>query len=124
MIALDLPMQVTAVQADTRVRENIGRIAFMRGPITFCAEEADNGANLHLLRVEADAAGQAKVEKSDAFGHPTVKLTLPAMRQKPQEGALYQKAAKPEWEPAQLVLIPYYAWANRGLGEMAVYFRS
>ena len=124
VIALDLPMQVTAVQADTRVRETIGRIAFMRGPITFCAEEADNGADLHLVRVDADACGQAKVERSDVFGHPTVKLTLPAQRQKPQEGALYRKAAQPEWEPAELVLIPYYAWANRGLGEMTVYVRA
>ncbi|MCI6677050.1 MAG: hypothetical protein MSG78_09215 [Clostridiales bacterium] len=38
-------------QADERVREDIGKAAVMCGSVVYCAEEADNGKNLHLYKL-------------------------------------------------------------------------
>ena len=40
-----------------------------------------------------------------------------------EDEPLYQAAAKVElaYEPADLVFVPYYAWANRGQGAMEVW---
>ena len=37
---------------------------------------------------------------------------------------LYAEADAPATVPKTLTFIPYYAWANRGLGEMSVWVRS
>lgn len=124
-IALHFPMPVRMVKADPRVRELIGQAAFVRGPVTYCAEEADNGAQLHLLRADADAAQRAKVCVQDVFGHETLCLNVPGRREVlPQEGALYAPAQPSREEDADIRLIPYYAWANRGEGEMRVWLRT
>ncbi len=50
-IHLSFPMQVRLVEANNRVREDIGKVAVMRGPVVYCLEECDNGTDLHLLSV-------------------------------------------------------------------------
>lgn len=52
-IECTFPMQATYYQADTRVRDDIGKAVLMRGPIVYCVEEADNGKELSLLQVNA-----------------------------------------------------------------------
>ena len=37
------------IAANPLVREDAGKVAFIRGPLAYCAEGADNGDNLHLL---------------------------------------------------------------------------
>lgn len=58
-------MPVRLNRANNRVREDMRQVAVTRGPVTFCAEQADNGENLHLLRVNAEnSARTAKACKS------------------------------------------------------------
>jgi len=123
-IAIDLPMPVRIWNADERVRENIGRVAFTRGPITYCAEEADNGKDLHLLRIADLNSEHVQLEASTVFGHECTLLKVQAKRAVPAPGGLYRKAASLAEENAEITLIPYYAWANRGLGEMTVWLRT
>ncbi len=129
-VCLNFSMKVRMTAASTRVREDIGKVAFTRGPVTFCMEEADNGKELRLCRVDAErvlAGGGAdsgvRVEMSGALGHPMAVLKVPAKRQLPEEQTLYHAYAPPEEERTTLTLIPYYAWANRGEGEMSVWIR-
>ena len=124
VITLDMPMPVRIWNADERVRENIGQVAFTRGPVTFCAEEADNGKDLHLLRVKDLDPAHVRVKMDDTFGHPTVRLLVDAKRMVPQQGGLYRAASAPTEENAVIALVPYYAWANRGEGEMRVWLRA
>ena len=42
-VVLDFPMPVRVRTADPRVREDVGKAALTRGPITYCLEQADNG---------------------------------------------------------------------------------
>lgn len=124
VITLHMPMPVRIWNADERVRENIGQVAFTRGPVTFCAEQADNGENLHLLRVTDLNPAHVTVEKDETFGHGTVRLIVNGKRVVPQAGGLYRAAAAPVLEDVKIVLVPYYAWANRGEGEMTVWLRG
>ena len=127
-VTLELSMPVRMLAANPRVREEIGKVAFMRGPVTFCCEEADNGPDLHLLRVDTVGVGRScasvRTEMSDEFGHPTAALLVPGLREKaPEDAPLYAEAALPEEDRVTIRMIPYYAWANRGEGEMRVWLR-
>lgn len=118
-------MEVKACQANPRVRKDIGKAAFVRGPITYCAEEADNGSNLHLLQADPGRAGEAVVRHVEIGGRAMVMLTLPGARVEAPEGrGLYAPYAPANTHPAALKLIPYFAWANRGEGEMLVWLNT
>lgn len=129
MIRLHMPMMVRMLSANPAVREDVDKVAFRRGPVTFCAEQADNGDQLHLLRVDTRNIGDhgEGIEWEfdfDTFGHETVRLHVPAKRLIAEEdGPLYTNWQPPKEEPTKIHLIPYYAWANRGEGEMLVWLR-
>ncbi|MGY5765241.1 glycoside hydrolase family 127 protein [Brachybacterium sp. DNPG3] len=132
LISFDFPMPVRIMQADPRVREDAGRVAIQRGPITFCAESADNGEDLHLLSLDPSALDPyaIAIEEWDALGEPMVRLRVPARRDPGAEAAdaagasLYTVYRGPRSEPAEALLIPYFAWANRGENEMSVWLRA
>ncbi|NDL63913.1 hypothetical protein GRH90_14285 [Enterobacteriales bacterium SAP-6] len=44
-IRLILPMPVRRVRSNPLVRHNRGKLALQRGPLVYCLEQADNGAN-------------------------------------------------------------------------------
>lgn len=52
-----------------------------------------------------------------------IMLRVDAKTKKPVtvENGLYQTWQKPVYEGKELRFIPYYAWANRGEGEMEVW---
>ena len=106
--------------ANPLVREDAGKVAFVRGPITFCAEEKDNGANLHLLHADVEALladpSAAKVEEFDFHAEGAAEV--------PAFAPLYAVYAPVKREPATATLIPYFAWANRGENEMTVWLRG
>ncbi len=179
-ISLEFPMDVHVKTANVRVREDLGKAAFVRGPVTYCAEEADNGKDLYRYRADMEricrpaggacgvAAGEGgamdgmggsdgngaasgtsgiRVEMTEQLGHPMAVLKVPAKRLtaaedaavpdggfpdadgtsgkalRPASGSLYHDYVPPVEEDAVLTLIPYYAWANRGEGEMTVWIR-
>ncbi len=122
-ITLDFPMTVRLFRANSRVREDTRLAAVMRGPVTYCAEEADNGADLHLLRINADQfAEHVSVLPDHCFGHPSIRLLVPGYRAETDSpDSLYAEYCKPVETPCKIALIPYYAWGNRGEGEMRVW---
>ena len=121
-ITLTLPMEIRVMSADSRVRENQGKVAVVKGPVVYCAEEADNGKDLHLLHLIPEqemSMGTIQIAKQD---FPSIEAK--AMRQKPVVSEnIYAADQKPEYEETTLHLIPYYAWANRGENEMSVWLR-
>lgn len=123
-LTLDFPMEVQVWNADPRVREDIGKAAVTRGPITYCLEEKDNGADLHLLTLDWNSA--ASVTDGTVAGEPVKEIIMHGYREElpaPKAGALYRPIQKAEKKPAELKFIPYYTWANRGENEMSVWVR-
>ncbi len=97
-IELSLPMPIRRVLSHEKVEENKGKVAVERGPIVYCAEAIDNGG--HALNLElADKTPLATEHQKELLGGVTVIKS---------EG---------------LMLIPYYAWAHREVGEMEVWLK-
>ena len=111
-------------QANERVRENIGKVALMAGPIVYCAEEADNGAGLHLLKVNPEAEVKADTVEICGEEFPAYVVSAKRKTETVKQTGLYQKYQPVEYVDTEVKLIPYYAWANRGENEMMVWLRS
>ena len=121
-ITIEFPMTVQVLEADTRVREDIGKAAIVRGPIVYCMEEVDNGKDLHLLKMNPEVDFRAVEE--EICGESVVTISGYGKRQKKKECTnLYEPYSPAEYETVDLKWIPYYTWANRGEGEMQVWTR-
>ena len=120
--ALDFPMETRLVMASERVREDLDKAALVRGPITFCMEEADNGPALHLCRLDPGRAGEIRAVPAEICGRRMMVLEVPGLRTA-AEGPLYREYRPEAGHDAVLKFIPYFAWANRGEGEMRVWVR-
>ena len=129
-IQMTLPMPVRRIACHPHVAENRGRVALQRGPLLFCLEGCDHpGVDLRDLVLPLDA----KVSASPRTDPDGVLMTLQAeaVVAPPApgwDGKLYRgtQSIKPP-EPgkrAPLAAVPYYSWANRAAGRMAVWIRS
>jgi hypothetical protein len=103
-IELVLPMPIRRVIALEAVEEDAGKVALERGPIVYCAEGADNGGRVLDLAL-LDQAGLQAEFRPGFLGGVVV---------------LSGKAVGSSGE-RDFLAIPYFAWANRGAGEMAVW---
>ncbi len=125
-IELDFDLSVRVQMANGSVRENIGKVAVTRGPITFCLEEADNGDRLYQCRLDMEAlqTSPAKVDFTEELGHRMAVITMAGKRMAAEEGeVLYKEYAPVQEKIKELRFVPYYAWNNRGQGEMTVWVR-
>lgn len=123
-LTLDFPMEIQIWNANPNVREDIGRAAVTRGPITYCLEEADNGSDLHLLTLDWNAPAQ--VRDFTVCGEPVKEILMQGFKEDKEKEApqrLYRPVQTAEKTPVTLRFIPYYTWANRGENEMSVWVR-
>ena len=54
-IELELDMPVRIISANRRIHSDAGRIAVMRGPVVYCAEGIDNGADIKSIALPAES---------------------------------------------------------------------
>lgn len=120
-ILFDFTMEPCFYQADSRVREDIGKLALRKGPVVYCAEEADNGKDLHLFRVLPEEPVEETKTVIGGQTFPALKIKAEKLCVSDTGDALYTKYQKPEYQPAVLKMIPYFGWANRGENEMMVW---
>jgi DUF1680 family protein len=116
-ILLTLPMPLRQVLAHPKVKDNVNKVAFEKGPLVYCAEWKDNDKNVFNLLVP-DKLSFASVNLTGKLS-PIKGLTADVF-------ALHRTGASRgiQRENHKLVLIPYYAWAHRGQGEMAVWLAA
>jgi DUF1680 family protein len=114
VVSLDLPMPVHRVAANEKVAADKDRVAFQRGPIVYAFEWPDNpGANLRNLFVPDTAAVTTEFRPALLGGVQVIKTNGTSLA--------INAAGQVEKKDVVLTAIPYYAWANRGKGEMAVW---
>jgi DUF1680 family protein len=106
VVTIDLPMPVRRVTADRRVADDRGKVALVRGPLVYCAEAPDHGGAALDLAVP-DGARFTVESRPELLGGVRV-----------LRGAVLDSAGRAR----ELAAIPYYAWSNRGPGEMTVWF--
>jgi len=111
-LELVLPMYTRFTTAIDSVESDRGRIAVTRGPLVYCAEEADNRMPVQQFLI--DPLPEETATKSAYFTEGRlkniVKLEIPVRRTNGQGD-----------RDAVLTMVPYYAWNNRGIGSMIVW---
>ncbi len=117
-IHLTFDMPVRKIYANTKVKEDAGCVALMRGPVVYCFEEIDNGENLHCLRIPKELHAREITCKSGTL-HNNILLKFDGLRVYGNED-LYSETP-PLMKKTEITAIPYYTWGNRGLNQMRVW---
>ena len=115
-VEVEFPMPVRKVVADARVKEDMDKIAFQRGPVIYCAEWPENNTgNVLDLVIKKDAPFTTEFEPSLLEGTQVIK-TSGVQTKKTLNGKVVMLGTEP------VKLIPYALWNNRGAGQMMVWF--
>ena len=115
-VAIHFDMEPRTVKAHPLVEADRGKISVERGPIVYCAEWPDN--DFSVLNAIIPKKPKFTVEKK-----PDMLYGLNMISTEAQVLA-YNKTGKIEVKDVELHMIPYYAWAHRGSGEMAVWLAN
>lgn len=115
VVEMTLPMEVRQVMANPLVKDDLGKVALQRGPIVFCAEWKDNDGKTSNLLVPATTTFTSTYKPTTLGGIMELTATVPAVEVDATANSI-RTVSKP------MTAIPYYAWANRGKGEMTVWF--
>ena len=120
-IQLILKMPILRMKANPIVRADIGKVALQRGPLIYCLEQVDNGPNLHEIYLPKEAKLEAKFEKDLLGGVMVIRAEAIHVSNSTWSNELYSSEIKEENYPQDIKFVPYYAWANRSIGEMTVW---
>ena len=113
VVEIHFDMEPRTVKANPLVAADRGKIAVERGPLVYCAEWPDN--DFSVLSVVMNRKPVFEVEKKPdlLFGITQLKTDAQVIS--------YNAQGKIAVSDVRLTMIPYYAWAHRGSGEMAVW---
>jgi len=96
-IELILPMKVRQVVANDQVKDDAGRSAIEYGPLVYCAEEIDNETVFDQTTITSQTVYTVEMKPDLLQGVNVI-----------SDGVS--------------TFIPYYAWSNRGVGKMKVWW--
>lgn len=99
-ITLHMDMPVEKVEADPRVKADLGKCAIQRGPIVYCVEQIDNPALYEELSLTPETIVEANYDANLLGGVQVVTA---------------------QTEKGEARFIPYYAWDNREASPMKVW---
>ncbi len=122
-VELILPMTTQLIEAHPLVEEARNQVAVRRGPVVYCLESVDLPAGVGIQEVALSPTADFSSQfDPDLLGGITV---LAGQAQRLAGGgwgsALYREISREPPKPADIRLIPYYAWGNRGDSEMTVW---
>lgn len=122
MVELTLPMPVEQLEAHPSVRQDAGCVALQRGPLVYCLEQCDNGADLADLALSSRSLLTALWEPEQLGGFMAITGKGTRRRRDGWDNALYRPVVSVE-EEVTLRAVPYALWDNRTPGEMRVWLR-
>ncbi len=112
-VQIHFDMPVRTVVANDAVAADRGRVCIERGPLVYCAEHPDNPFNLNSVLIGR--------RPQFTLGTSTIAGTAVTTIQTEAQRLSYNNAGQLEVNNTSLTLIPYYAWAHRGRGQMAIW---
>jgi DUF1680 family protein len=122
-VTLYFPMPVERTAAHPEVRINAGRVALQRGPIVYCLEEVDNGPVLTDIALPLEPEFETSFEPELLGGVTVIKADAYRSSSDYDDPRLYRPFTSSP-QQVQITAVPYYAWNNRGRGEMLVWIRQ
>jgi len=112
VVEVNLPMEVRKIVASPKLKDDIGKVALQYGPLIYCAEWFDNNGKTSNIILPKTSTFTTEFRKDLLNGVMILKSDALALKIK-------DNRVSTEQQP--FVAIPYYAWAHRGKGEMAVW---
>jgi DUF1680 family protein len=113
-VELNIPMPVRKVVANKNVKEDTGKVCFIRGPITYCAEQFDNTKEVIQIIIPEKTDFEVIFRKDFLGGATVLKTKALAPKTGPEKNSLPDET--------ELTLVPYALWNNRGANMMNVWF--
>jgi uncharacterized protein len=124
-VELFLPMTVRFVEADERIDAARDCVAIERGPVVFAVEHVDQGDGVVVDDLRLDPAGPASAEhRPDLLSGVTIVTARGrALRHTPEAWPYPPagEASSPDGTDVEVTAVPYFSWANRGIGPMRVW---
>ena len=112
-VEVHFDMEPRVVKAHHKVEADRGLVAVERGPLVYCAEWPDNDFDLTNMLVNRTPAFET-VERPDLlYGLTEIRTDAQVLG--------YDPIGRLTVSDVKLTLIPYYAWAHRGTGNMKVW---
>lgn len=115
-VEIHFDMEPRTVKAHPLVEADRGKVAIERGPVVYCAEWPDND-----FSVRSAILPQKPVFTVE--NKPELLYSLNMIHTDAQILS-YNATGKIEVKDVKLNMIPYYAWAHRGSGEMTVWLSN
>ena len=113
-VTVEFPMPPHLVKANEKVAEDINKLAVERGPVVYCAEWVDNNGLVSNLILPQNTALVTSKAPRLFDGVTLIEGKVPAV-------VIENSGLRIETKTRKMTLIPYYAWAHRGIGEMSVW---
>ncbi|MCR8561777.1 glycoside hydrolase family 127 protein [Mucilaginibacter sp. BJC16-A38] len=114
-VELTLPMDVQRVVANASLTDDSGKISLQRGPLMYCAEWKDNDGKASNIIVPKNTVFTATYQPDLLNGVTVLKGDVKSVD-------VNESAQTISTTNKTMTAIPYYSWANRGKGEMTVWF--
>ncbi len=78
-VEIMLPMEVRKVVANSKVKDDIGKISLERGPLMYCAEWIDNNGKAANLIIPANTEFTSAFNPGKLNGIEEIKAEVPAI---------------------------------------------
>lgn len=123
VIRLVLPLKAKLMEANPLVEEARNQVAVKRGPLVYCLEAADlpDGADVFSLGLPAGSHFTPEHLKVDGADLLALRTTALQLEKEDWQGGLYKELPPAPAKKIAVRLVPYFAWGNRGLGNMTVW---
>ncbi len=112
-VDIDLPMEVRRITANNKLKEDQGKVALERGPLVYCAEWVDNSGRAANIIMPAGTSFTREFLPDLLNGVTVLHAEVPAVEVTKEAVQTVRQS---------FTAIPYYSWANRGKGEMMIWF--
>lgn len=123
VVDLDLPLKTRVMESHPLVEETFNQVAIQRGPLVYCLESADlpKGTRILEVGIPPDIRLSARFDGRLLGGVVVLEGAAETRPQGDWKGRLYREFEPSASAPLKIRLVPYYAWGNRGAGEMTVW---
>lgn len=114
LVEIGFPYEIRKIKANENIEDDRGKMALQLGPVVYCAEWPDYDDPDILSLVLPESTSLTSSFQPTLLGGVNI-ISGDA------EGAKRVSKDEIETYPRKFTAIPYYAWAHRGRGEMAVW---
>ena len=123
VIELNIPMPVELMQANPLVEEVKNQVAVKRGPIVYCLESDQLPSNVKVNDVVLDLNSKFTTDFIKISNRQLLSITASTSINPDNswDKKLYKPISTKDSKEYSVKLIPYFAWGNKGKGEMSVW---